>query len=154
LIGASAIALFFGVLRDRPGFMLLPIIATEKSLAMGLTTEFRFRLFAIYVSVIHSLLEEGYWRAFVFVELRREMRFAPAMFVSSIGFMAHHVFVLAAYFPYRFWEITVPLSIAVAVGGGIWATLYERYENIVPSWFSHALVDAAIMYVGHQLLWS
>jgi membrane protease YdiL (CAAX protease family) len=104
------------------------------------------------VVVIHSLLEEYYWRWFVFGRLRHLLPLAPAVVLSSLAFMAHHVIVLNYYFPGHFFGLVVPLSLGVAIGGGVWALLYERTGSIYSPWLSHLIVDAAIFGIGWDLL--
>ena len=70
---------------------------------------------------------------------------------SSLAFMAHHVFVLAYYFPGRFWIAAVPFSLGVAFGGGLWAWLYHRFQSLYAPWVSHLLADAAIMVIGYDM---
>lgn len=119
---------------------------------MGINTPLRFAGLALFYSLLHSLLEEYYWRWYVFGELRRFTGDWIAIGLSSLGFMAHHVIVLGMYFGDAWW-LTAILSLAVAVGGAVWAWLYRRSGNLAGSWLSHALVDAAIMLVGYQMIW-
>ena len=72
----------------------------------------------------------------------------PALLLSSLAFMGHHVIVLAHYFPIG---LTVLFSLAVAVGGAAWAWLYHRAGSLAAPWVSHLLIDAAIMVVGYDL---
>jgi len=44
------------------------------------------------------------------------------------------------------------MSLAVATGGLIWAMLFQRSGSLVPGWISHAIVDAAIFFVGYLLV--
>ena len=45
-----------------------------------------------------------------------------------------------------------PLFFTVcAVGGGLWAWLYDRYKTLYGPWVSHLLVDLGIMYIGFDL---
>ncbi|MBL9124574.1 MAG: CPBP family intramembrane metalloprotease [Planctomycetaceae bacterium] len=118
---------------------------------MGLNTPLRFAALALFYSVIHSFLEEYYWRWYVFGELRRFTGDAAAIGLSSLGFMAHHVIVLGLYFGESWW-LTVLLSLSVAVGGGLWAWLYRRSGSLVGPWLSHALVDAGIMAIGYLMI--
>ena len=110
-----------------------------------------FIAMALFYSLIHSLLEEYYWRWFVFGQLRRLTPLAVAVLVSSLGFMAHHVLVVAAYFG-TFSLETVILSLSVAVGGAIWACMYQRTGSLYATWTSHLLVDAGIFAVGYDML--
>jgi membrane protease YdiL (CAAX protease family) len=112
----------------------------------------RFVALALFISVLHALLEEYYWRWFVFGRLRLHLPLWRAVYVSSLGFMAHHVIVLDAYLPGRFWEMTLPFSLAVAAGGGFWAWLYARSDSLYAPWLSHMLIDLAIMAVGYDLV--
>jgi membrane protease YdiL (CAAX protease family) len=48
--------------------------------------------------------------------------------------------------------MTVLLSAAVAIGGAIWAWLYQRTGSLVGSWICHAMVDVGIMAVGYDLV--
>jgi hypothetical protein len=66
--------------------------------------------------------------------------------------MAHHVIVLGVYLPGRFVSRALPFSLAIAVGGAVWAWLYGRADSLYPSWLSHLLVDAAIFVIGWDLL--
>ena len=43
-------------------------------------------------------------------------------------------------------------SVCVAVGGAMWAWLYERTGSLLGPWLSHLLVDAAIFAIGYDLV--
>ena len=71
---------------------------TAKATAMGMGSPARFILGGVLLSSVHSLLEEYYWRWFLFGGLRRFMPVAAAVILSSLAFTAHHVILLAVYF--------------------------------------------------------
>ena len=112
----------------------------------------RYTALASFLAVAHSLLEEYYWRWFVFGRLRRLVPLPAAIGLSSSAFMAHHVIVLGRFFPTDFWSAAVPLSLCIAIGGAFWAWLYDRSGSIYATWISHLLVDAAIMAVGYDMV--
>jgi uncharacterized protein len=118
----------------------------------GLASSGGFLLVATLVTVFHSLLEEYYWRWFVFGTLRKHIAMPAALTVSSLAFMAHHVIVLSVYFPGQIWTMAPPFSLAVAVGGGIWAWIYQRTGSLLGPWLAHVLTDAAIMIVGYDMI--
>lgn len=124
----------------------------QKVAEFGVATPARFAALATFLSVIHSLLEEYYWRWFVFGRLRRLTGFFIAATLSSLAFTAHHVFVLNEYLPGRFWSATVPFSLAIAVGGFVWCWVYHRTGSLLGPWVSHFLVDAGIMIAGYRML--
>src|SRR5690606_17666993 len=102
--------------------------------------------------LVHSLAEEYYWRWFVFAQLRRIIPLAPAIGLSSLAFMAHHVIVVGSYLRDNPLAM-IFFSLSVAVGGAVWAGLYQRSGSLVGPWLSHLLVDAGIMIVGYDLIW-
>src|SRR5262249_11228268 len=110
-----------------------------------------YAVVGLFYSLVHSLLEEYYWRWFVYGRMRRYVSLAPAIVISSLGFMAHHVIVLATYFGWaNGW--TWLFAVATAVGGAFWAWLYERSGSIYGPWISHLLMDAAIFGIGYDLM--
>ncbi len=121
---------------------------------LGLGTPGRFLAFTAFVAVLHSLLEEYYFRWFIFGLLRRHTRLWTAVALSSVAFMAHHVILLAVYFPGggEFAAAVVLFSLCVAVGGAFWAWLYERAQSLYAPWVSHLLIDVGIMVVGYELV--
>ena len=105
------------------------------------------------LSVLHSFLEEYYWRWFVHAGLRDRLPWAAAITLSSVAFAAHHVVVLDVYFPGRFWTATVPFSLGVMVGGAIWAWGYDRTGSLAGPWAAHIGADIGLMAVGYDLLY-
>lgn len=122
----------------------------EKIAGMGLASPARFLALGVFYSLFHSLLEEYYWRWFVFTGLKQHTRVIPAIAISSVAFSAHHLVVLWTYFSHAP-AIALLLTASVAVGGAFWAWLYQRSGSIVPSWMSHLVVDAAIFSLGYHL---
>ena len=64
---------------------------------IGVGTPVRYLLLALFLSIIHSFLEEYYWRSFVFARLNRRLGMPAAIVVSCLGFAAHHVIVLDSF---------------------------------------------------------
>jgi len=106
-------------------------------------------LFAILLSVVHSFIEEYYWRWFVFGQLRRITGIVPAHMLAGITFGSHHVVIGAQFFSF-FWGVVIGL--AVAAGGIIWSIMYNRQKTIVGAWICHLVVDFYIMSIGYKLL--
>ena len=149
----AAIGIYFGFFKGSIWFAEFPARLREKLGGMGIATPARFGLFAFFISLIHSGLEEYYWRWFFFGQLRRITRPGAAIPLSAIGFMLHHVIVIACYFRPEHWPLVAIFSVAVAIGGCAWAWLYYRTGSIYASWVSHAMVDIALMIIGYDLAW-
>src|SRR5262249_5687569 len=105
---AAMFLLYFGWLKQTPVFASAPERIGEKLRQFGLKCAVGFLAIGLFVSLLHSLLEEYYWRWFLFGRLRDHFSFPAACTVSSLGFMAHHVIVLAVYLPGYFWTAVVP----------------------------------------------
>lgn len=122
-----------------------------KVIELGVDSLVGFAALGIFYSLIHSLLEEYYWRWFVFGRLRRHVSVGWAILLSSIAFAAHHVILLTTYFGW-FSPWTWLFAASVAVGGAFWAWLYHRSGSLYGPWISHLLIDAAIFLIGFQML--
>jgi membrane protease YdiL (CAAX protease family) len=106
-------------------------------------------LFGVFIAVIHSALEEFYWRGFVFGHLRHLIPAPLAHIVAAIGFAAHHVVVLNQFFPSGTAWL---LGLGVAIGGLTWSLLYHRYGTLLGAWVSHLIADVAILAIGWHLM--
>jgi membrane protease YdiL (CAAX protease family) len=122
----------------------------EKIAGFGVNRLPAYLALGLFYSLFHSLLEEYYWRWFVFAQLRRLVSLPAAVVISSLGFTAHHVLLLGTFFGWNS-PLTWLFSLAVGVGGAVWALLYHRFGSIYPVWLSHLLVDAGIFWIGYDL---
>lgn len=151
LVAAAGLALFYLWLAPLDVFAAGRGEILAKVETMGLRSPGVFVALAVFYSLIHSFLEEYYWRWFVFRECRAQQSLSLSIVVSSLGFMAHHVLVLSEYFGWASpW--TYLLSLSVAIGGAFWAWLYERYGTLIGPWLSHLLIDAMIFAIGYQMV--
>jgi len=148
---AASMAIYFAWLKPEGFFAANATAIHQKVTGFGVDSFWPYVGLAAFYSVCHSLLEEYYWRWFVFGELKRLIPPGWAIAVSSIAFMAHHVLVLGFYFGWTS-PATVLLSLAVAVGGAVWAWIYHQSGSLYAVWLSHFLVDAAIFTVGYDLV--
>ena len=144
VIGIAAISLYANVFQD-----ILPLAKVhEKAGQLGFGGAV-FPLFALFIIIANSTIEEYYWRWFGFSKLRVVMRPWPAILASALGFAAHHVVILAIFFG---WPCGLFFGFSVGVGGGLWCWLYKRYDSIWPGWVSHAIIDAAVMLIAFDML--
>jgi membrane protease YdiL (CAAX protease family) len=105
--------------------------------------------FSIFLALLHSFIEEFYWRWFVYGGLRRLLPVATAQILAGLAFSAHHLVILGAYFP--LWLALLGTA-GVAAGGVFWCRLYERQGSLAGAWISHVLVDVAILAIGYHLI--
>ena len=146
LIGAAVLALSQTGLSEvvRRG---APAIR-EQGERFGILRHYWF--YAILLSSAHALLEEYYWRWFVYGQLRRLLPPAAAHGLAGIAFGAHHVVITGVYFGWAWGGV---FGAGVALGGVIWSVMFERQRTLAGAWTSHMIVDLSLMAVGHRALW-
>jgi len=152
LISGVICAGYVFMLRGGPAASAAAQRVAERLAAMGATTPLRYALLAVFIAILHSWLEEYYWRWFLFRRIRIGTSFRAAALLSSLAFASHHVVVLWTYLGTGpgAW-LMGPLTIGVVLGGLLWAWLYERSASILPGWVSHVMADLAIMAMGWDL---
>lgn len=106
-------------------------------------------LFAAAISIVHSLVEEYYWRWFVYGRLRALVPGKAAHLVAGAAFALHHIVVTSVYFGLG-WGMVFGAS--TMIGGIVWSLLYARQGTLAGAWLSHALVDMSLMWCGYRLL--
>ncbi|MBB47432.1 MAG: hypothetical protein CMJ33_02545 [Phycisphaerae bacterium] len=146
VIGSFILGLWFIVLADKTDTGPLLAVITEN----GLGAPVKFWLFAAWLCIGNSLLEEFVFRWFVDGRLRNlGLQTTWILPVSAAIFTLHHIFVLGAYFGPT---LTIVGASGVFIGGVLWSILHLRSSSLTPGWISHALVDLAIVVVGASMM--
>lgn len=100
---------------------------------------------SLYISFINSLLEEIFFRGFIFFNLKRSIPNLFAHSISAFTFSIYHVAMLMNWFnPILF---LVALT-GLFIGGLLFNWLNEENENIYNSWLVHMFANFAINTVG------
>ena len=152
LVAASMVVLYLFVLTESPSGERLIRLVKAKIESMDVASVGIYVTIGVFYTFVHSFMEEYYWRWFVYDLAKRFYSRVGANVISSIGFAAHHVILLGFFFGYDSpW--TYVLSTAIAVGGVVWAWMYERDGTLWSAWISHAIVDAGIFTLGY-FIWT
>lgn len=124
----------------------------DKLQEIGVTHRLSFVGLAFFLSIVHALLEEYYWRWFICNELKTRWPSWLAILITNMAFTLHHIVVLYVYIPAPyFWTSGVLFTLSITIGGIIWSWLYNYTGSIYSPWLSHALVDGVLMYIGYDL---
>jgi len=150
LVFGGMLAIYFGILKPAGSLDFAAPAIQQKLVGFGLVTTTRYAAFGVVISLLHSALEEYYWRWFVFGRLRDRIAPTWAAMIASAAFTGHHVVILGRYFGWLS-PGQVLFSLGVFVGGVIWCAMYHRSRSLYGPWISHALIDAAIFVVGYDL---
>ena len=150
LVGAGIVGLMFLLMQTPMGVQVKSSAANMQTAVskFGLTRS-NYWLFAVFLSVFHSLLEEYYWRWFVFGGLHQMASPGWAHVLAGTAFMTHHIIVLLQYFPV---PLTIFLSLMIGVGGVIWSWMYLRQGSLMGAWIAHMIVDFGALWIGYKLI--
>lgn len=146
----AALAGFWRTLFGFPVFVDVPAAVAGKLASFGIETPSGYLALAAFYSLLHSLLEEYYWRWFLFGRLRRRLPAVAAIALSSLAFTAHHVLVIGQFLG-GYGPTTWLASFTITGAGALWAWSYHRSNSLFGPWLSHALADAGLMWVGYEI---
>ena len=122
-------------------------IAASLTANAGVTKD-NFLFVSLYISFVNSLLEEFFFRGFVFGNLRCGGKWLSYGF-SAAAFALYHVAMMAGWFqPLLFLLVMVGLM----AGGVIFNLLNEKLETLYGSWLVHMFANFAINTIGFLLL--
>lgn len=146
----TALALFWRALLGLPALADVPSAVAGKLASFGIATPGGYLALAVFYSLVHSLLEEYYWRWFLFGRLRRRLPAVAAIALSSLAFTAHHVLVIGQFLG-GYGPATWLAALAITGAGALWAWSYHRSNSLFGPWLSHAFADAGLMWVGYEI---
>jgi hypothetical protein len=118
-----------------------------KTLPTFMTTHFWVAAFA--VSCWNSLLEEYFWRGFLFTELSTRIGGVAALLLNGLIFGLHHYILLDHFFPDG---PAAFFAFGTMLGGWIWCGLRLRGNTLVACYISHMMADLALMAIGYKVL--
>lgn len=108
-----------------------------------------FLYVSLYISFANSLLEEFFFRGFLFTNLKCSANRGLAYGFSAGAFALYHVAMMTGWFsPLLFLLVMAGL----AAGGIIFNRLNEKLETICASWIVHMFANFAINTVGVILM--
>ncbi|QHS23647.1 CPBP family intramembrane metalloprotease [Virgibacillus sp. MSP4-1] len=123
----------------------------------GITGDLRSRLnitletyifVAIYITFGNSLLEEFFFRGFIFLKLYQANYKTFAYLFSSSLFAIYHMAIFATWF--NIW-LTLLAIIGLFTIGIIFCWLNTKSNNFLNSWILHILADIAVVSIGFYL---
>lgn len=104
-----------------------------------------FIFVALYISFINSLLEEFFFRGFIFLNLTKLITIKSAYIVSAFAFAIYHVGIMGSWFSLLIFALAM---VGLFIGGVIFNYLNESNSNIYSSWLVHMMANFAINTVG------
>ena len=147
--GVLMVGAMFGVMQTPVGEVVRAGTDDIRGKVESLGVLDHYWVFGMFIALLHSLLEEYYWRWFVFGRLARLVPMGWAHGLGGLAFALHHIVITTQYFSLG-WGLL--FGSLVGVGGVIWSLLYTRQRTLAGAWVSHIIVDLGILSLGHKLL--
>lgn len=101
--------------------------------------------YSIYLTFVNSLLEEFFFRGFIFLNLKKIGMKSVGYIVSSLAFAIYHVSNFQNWFNIGVFVLAI---IGLFVGGMIFNYLDDEENTFLNSWFVHICADLAIVLIG------
>ncbi len=133
------------------GYYIIKDIFDFSSIAKNLTSQTgvdknNFIYVAIYISLVNSMMEEFFFRGFIFKNLSNKV-FA---YVFSSGIFAlYHIAMMIGWFNIL---VFVLVMAGLIIGGMLFNFLNEKFNTVYVSWTVHMFANFAINTIGVILL--
>ena len=105
-----------------------------------------FLYVAVYISLVNSMMEEFFFRGFVFKNLSGKK---TAYVFSSLLFAAYHTAMMIGWFDIY---VFLLVMLGLTVGGIMFNILNEKFSTVYVSWIVHMFANFAINTIGFILL--
>ena len=147
-LGLGIYALILGAYFLIGGFFDFSKVAGNLTSNAGVTKE-NFLFVSLYISFVNSLLEEFFFRGFVFRNMKRLSKGWIAYGSSAVLFAAYHIAMMLGWFGFG---LNALILLGLTVGGLIFNWLNEKLSCIYASWLTHMFANFAINTIGFLLL--
>ncbi len=147
LLGGFAFVVVLAAYAVLGTFIDMGNIADNLQNKLGVTPA-NFIFVGLYVIIVNSLLEEFFFRGFVFLNLEGTATKWFAYTFSSGLFAVYHISIIEGWFN----PVLMALAlVTLFVTGLVLNYLNVRSGHFLNSWIAHALADAAIILIGMQM---
>lgn len=147
-LGAGLYVLILGAYFCVRNFFDFSSIAVNLTQNAGVTKD-NFLYVSLYISFVNSLLEEFFFRGFLFLNLKKLSPRRFAYLCSAAAFALYHVAMMTGWFSWWLWVLVMT---GLTVGGMIFNWLNEKLNCIYVSWLVHMFANFAINTIGFILL--
>lgn len=104
--------------------------------------------YGAYLIFVNSLIEEFFFRGFLFLNLKKLNMKRTAYIVSSVAFSIYHISNFQNWF--NVWVLILAL-VGLFLAGLIFNYLNDKDDTFLNSWFVHICADVSIVIIGYIL---
>jgi len=99
----------------------------------------------LYIIVFNSVLEEYFWRGFVFKELKSLIKPWIAYGLTGVAFSLHHIMFYYNWFTLSFFMLA---TIGLIIFAVLMNLFFAKFQDLFSCWLIHGLVDTVQIYIG------
>ncbi|WP_200816456.1 CPBP family intramembrane glutamic endopeptidase [Salirhabdus sp. Marseille-P4669] len=147
LFGIAAIVIVITTFLLLQDYINTDDIISDLKTRLHITPEI-YLFIAAYITFGNSLLEEFYFRGFIFLNIYQTNYKWFAYLFSAALFAVYHVAIFATWF--NRWLILLAL-VGLFIVGIIFNWLNTKSNNFLNSWLLHILADIAVVSIGYYL---
>ena len=101
--------------------------------------------YGVYIVFINSLIEEFFFRGFIFLNLKKKGRIKLAYIISASAFTLYHISAFVAWFNFNLFLLMIA---GLFIGGLIFNYIDSKSNSILNSWIVHIFADLAIISIA------
>ena len=102
----------------------------------------------LYIILINSLLEEFFWRGFIFKKLIKLVKPWTAHLSTGIAFSFHHIMFFYDWFTLGFFIL---VTIGLTIYSIIMNFIFQKYQDLFSCWIVHGIVDIAQIFIAFMI---
>jgi uncharacterized protein len=144
ILSVVVVIITFFIVKD---FLNTKVIIEDLKTRLEITPKI-YIFIALYIVFGNSLLEEFYFRGFIFLKIYQKGSKLLAYLFSSLLFALYHVAIFATWF--HFWLILLAI-LGLFMIGLIFNWLNTKSNNFLNSWILHIMADIAVVTIGYYL---
>lgn len=147
LIGVGLFLIYISTFLFFENMVDLTVIASQLEM-MAMINSKNIVLIGLYIIFFNSLLEEFFWRGFVFDELNKSFNRFFVYIFTGIAFSLHHIVFYYGWFNLFFSTI---ITLGLVVYAMIMNFIFNRYKDLFSCWLVHAIADAAQILIALRI---
>ena len=102
----------------------------------------------LYIIIFNSLLEEYFWRGFLFAKLDKILKPWQAYLITGIAFSFHHVMFYYNWFNLGFFVL---VTFGLTFYALIMNYIFKKYQDLFSCWYVHIFADIAQIFIAFKI---
>ncbi|MFT3952306.1 MAG: CPBP family intramembrane metalloprotease [Oscillospiraceae bacterium] len=148
LLGLLVAVILFAAFLVVQRFMNVDVLISELEEKYRISKNNIF-FYGAYLVFVNSLIEEFFFRGFLFLNIKELHMKRTAYIVSAAAFSVYHISNFQNWF--NVWVLMLAL-VGLFLSGLLFSFLNDKDDTFLNSWFVHICADVSIVVIGYILL--